>query len=138
MGSPIDPDLGVLSEHGPVIAVIAAGGALGSLARYGVNVALPHSGGFPWSTFLENTVGCLLLGMLVVVVTELRSSHRLMRPFLGTGVLGGFTTFSTYAVDSITRTSPVLAAAYVILTLVVALGAAWVGIAVARRLGGAR
>lgn len=134
-----DPDVGLVVEHGPVLAVIAAGGALGSLARYGVNVALPYSGGFPLSTFGENVVGCFVLGALLVVLTEQRHPHRLVRPFLGTGVLGGFTTFSTYAVDSVTRDSAAVAALYLVGTLVLALAASWAGVAVTRRLGvGAR
>jgi CrcB protein len=46
-----------------------------------------------------NIAGCALIGVLMVAVTESRVTHRLVRPFLGTGLLGGFTTFSTYAVD---------------------------------------
>lgn len=57
-----------------------------------------------------------------------------MRPFLGTGVLGGFTTFSTYAVDAVTRDSPLVAAGYVAGTL----AASWGGVVLARRLGGVR
>ncbi len=80
---------------------MAVGGALGALARYGVGLALPRpAGGFPLATFLVNTVGCLLIGVLIAVITEWTSSHPLLRPFLVTGVLGGFTTFSTYAVDA--------------------------------------
>lgn len=138
VATPDDPDVGLLAEHGSVVAVIAVGGALGSLARYGVNVALPHKGGFPISTFLENVVGCLVLGALLVVLTELRRPHRLVRPFLGTGVLGGFTTFSTYAVDSATRDSAGTAALYLVGTLVLALAASWSGVTLTRRLAGAR
>jgi CrcB protein len=54
---------------------------------------------FPWTTLWVNVVGCALIGVLLVVVTERRKVHPLWRPLLGTGVLGGFTTFSTYAVD---------------------------------------
>ena len=138
MSSVDDPDVGLVGEHGPVITVIAAGGALGSLARNGVNLALPHSGGFPVSTFLENVLGCFVLGALLVVLTELRRPHRLVRPFLGTGVLGGFTTFSTYAVDSVTRDSAAVAALYLVGTLALALAASWAGVVSARWLGGGR
>ena len=83
-----------------VLAAIAAGGALGALARFGISTAFPASGGeFGWATFFVNVVGCLLIGVLMVLIAEARSVHRLVRPFLGVGVLGGFTTFSTYAVD---------------------------------------
>jgi len=84
-----------------VLALVAAGGALGSLARFGVSEALPASGaGFPWATFLVNVTGCFLLGLLMVLVLDVWPSYRLLRPFLGVGVLGGYTTFSTYALEA--------------------------------------
>lgn len=135
MVRPDDPDVGRLSLHGPVVVVVAVGGAVGALGRLGLNTALPHTGGFPLSTVLENVVGSLLLGALTVLLTELRPAHRLVRPFLGTGVLGGFTTFSTYAVESVTRDSGFVAVVYAVATLTLALGASWCGVAVARRLG---
>ncbi|MEN3307338.1 MAG: fluoride exporter [Micromonosporaceae bacterium] len=83
-----------------VLAVVSAGGALGSLARYGVGQAFPsRAAGFPWATFTVNVTGCLLIGALMVVVTDVWGGRRLVRPFLGVGVLGGYTTFSTYVVD---------------------------------------
>ena len=84
-----------------VLAVISVGGAIGASARYGLALAWPHrADAFPWATFSTNVIGCLLLGALMVVVTETTVAHPLLRPFLGVGVLGGFTTFSTYAVDA--------------------------------------
>lgn len=110
-----------------VFAVVAAGGSLGAAARYGVGLAWPHpAGGFPWATLLINIVGCAAIGVLA----GLAPRHRLARPFLGTGVLGGFTTFSTYAVDARTLLDagrPAAAAAYVAGTLVAALAAVWLG-----------
>jgi CrcB protein len=83
-----------------VLAAISAGGAVGALGRYGLASAWPHAPGrFPWATFGTNVSGCLLIGVLMVLITEVWSAHRLVRPFLGVGVLGGFTTFSTYSVD---------------------------------------
>jgi CrcB protein len=109
LGEPIDPDVDLrvptqrrelVRHHGPVLAVIAVGGGLGGLARYGLTQLLPtQPGGFPWATFITNVLGCLLIGVLMVLITEVWSPHRLIRPFLGVGVLGGFTTFSTYAVE---------------------------------------
>lgn len=55
---------------------------------------------FPWSTFTINVSGWLLVGALIVLISEVWSAHRLLRPFLGTGVLGGYTTFSTYTVEA--------------------------------------
>jgi CrcB protein len=106
---PIDPDIdlhvpgqrGELARtHGAVLAVVALGGGLGALARYGAGLLWPvRPGGFPWATFAVNVLGCFLIGVLMVLLTEVYSAHRLARPFLGVGVLGGFTTFSTYAVE---------------------------------------
>ncbi len=87
--------------HADVLTVVAAGGALGALARFGVAEGLPHAaGGFPWATFLVNVTGCFLLGLLMVLVLDVWPSYRLVRPFLGVGVLGGYTTFSTYALEA--------------------------------------
>jgi CrcB protein len=83
-------------------AAAALGGALGALARWGVAEGLPHlPDGWPWSTLLVNLTGCLLLGLLISAVFARRPDHRWLRPFLGTGVLGGYTTFSTFAVDAV-------------------------------------
>lgn len=83
-----------------LLAVIAAGGAIGAAARYLIGQAWPTpTGGFPWATLVINVTGCALIGVLMVVVTHVLTRQRLLRPFLGTGVLGGFTTFSTYTLD---------------------------------------
>ncbi len=80
--------------------MIALGGGLGGLARYGLELAAPAvAGRIPWGTFAANVIGCALIGVLMVLATEVWSAHRLLRPFLGVGLLGGFTTFSSYAVE---------------------------------------
>ncbi|MBY8856536.1 fluoride efflux transporter CrcB [Nocardia sp. CA2R105] len=80
---------------------MAVGGGIGAEARYGVSRLLPtRPGQFPWGTFLTNVVGCFAIGVLMVLITEVWTGHRLVRPFLGVGFLGGFTTFSTYAVET--------------------------------------
>jgi fluoride exporter len=126
----------------PVLGAISAGGVLGALARYGIGVAWPHQpGGFPWATFLINVTGCLLIGVLMVMVTQVWTGRRLLRPFLGVGVLGGFTTFSTYTVDiqkEVSAGAPRTALAYLAATLVAALLGVWTGSAAARRLVGPR
>lgn len=84
----------------PVVAVVALGGAIGACARYGAVLLWPDaSNAFPWTTFWVNVIGCGVIGVFMVIITDLWAAHRLVRPFFGTGVLGGFTTFSTYAVD---------------------------------------
>ncbi len=84
-----------------VLAVVAVGGVLGAEARYGAGLLwATRPGAFPWTTLLVNAVGCLVIGAFLVLITEGRPAHRLVRPFFGTGVLGGFTTFSTYCLDA--------------------------------------
>jgi len=117
-----------------ILATIAAGGMLGALARAGLQHAVPHAPtGFPWATFAVNTSGCLLIGVLMAVLGHLDGGHPLARPFLGVGVLGGFTTFSTYAVDvqqAIAAGAPGTALAYLAATVLGALVAVALGDAV--------
>ncbi|NUS45252.1 MAG: CrcB family protein [Mycobacteriaceae bacterium] len=106
----VDPDVDLrdpaqrgelAATHGAVVVAVSVGGGVGALARYGIALLLPtRSGGFPWATFITNLTGCFLIGVLMVVITEIVTPHPLLRPLLGVGVLGGFTTFSTYAVES--------------------------------------
>ncbi|MFD9094358.1 CrcB family protein [Streptomyces collinus] len=120
----------------PVVAVVAAGGALGAVARYGFALAWPTpAGGFPWATFWTNVIGCAVIGVFMVLITDVRAAHRLVRPFFGTGVLGGFTTFSTYAVDIrglVGAGRPGTGLAYLAATLVAALAAVWLASVAAR------
>jgi CrcB protein len=116
------------------VAVIALGGGLGSIGRYGISRAWPpQNGQVPWSTLTINLAGSLLLGMLVVAVTEVWRPHRLIRPLLGTGVLGGFTTFSTFAVEARGLRSAT-AGGYVALSVVGGLAAAFAGMVLIRKL----
>ncbi len=88
-----------------------------------------------------NTAGCAAIGLLMVVITEVRAVHPLVRPFLGTGVLGGFTTFSTYAVDAerlLDTGRAGLALAYLALTVTLALGAVWAAAVATRQVMGRR
>lgn len=122
--------------HGAVLAVISVGGALGAVARYGIGYAFPAAPrGFPWATFGINVTGCLLIGVLMVLVTDVWAGHRLVRPFLGVGVLGGFTTFSTYVVDIqrlVNARAAGVALVYLVATLVAALLGVYAGITLAR------
>lgn len=128
--------LAVLADRWDVLLVIGLGGSVGSLARWGVGQALPVAPGtFPLGTFLINVIGSLALGVLMVFVTDVWSSTRYVRPFLGVGVLGGFTTFSTYTLDvrSLLVARDVgLAGGYLFGTLVVGLLAVWAGITITR------
>lgn len=127
-------------DRADILAVIALGGALGSLARYGVGEALPHRPGeFPWSTFVENVAGSFLLGVLMIVVLEVRPATRYLRPFLGVGVLGGFTTFSTAMLDTHALAQegvPLLLVAYLAGTVVSVLVAVAAAVALTRAAAG--
>jgi len=115
-----------------VLGVIAFGGGCGSVLRWVVSHAWRGSA-FPAATLLINLVGSLLLGALAVAVTEIWRPHRLLRPALGTGVLGGFTTFSTFALESTNRAAGV-GSAYVAASLAGGVLCAALGMAAVRRL----
>jgi fluoride exporter len=118
----------------------ALGGALGALARWGLTEVLPSPGGWPWATLLVNLTGCFLLGWLLAVLAARSPEPSWSRPFLGVGVLGGYTTYSTLAVEVVELVdggSATLAAGYVLLSVVggvvaVALGALAAGPRAAR------
>lgn len=115
------------------LAVAAAGGALGAMARYAIDVTADRIGvALPWATLTINVVGCALMGVLVSFVLAHPSRHALWRPFLAVGVLGGFTTFSALAGDAVVLAAEsawVASAAYVVATLVGGLLAMWAGYA---------
>lgn len=123
------------------ILVVALGGALGSLARWGLAQALPHtSGDIPASTWIANTTGAVAIGILVVVAAR-HTANRYLLPFLGVGFLGGYTTFSTYAVDVHTLLiagQSGRALTYLLGTLATGLPAAWAGLTFARAATGRR
>ena len=141
---PVDPDIDLhvpgqrieWRRHRFVLPAIAVGGMVGASARYAAGRVWPtgeHA--MPWTTMGINAVGCLLIGALMVAVVEVGGTHPLLRPFVGVGVLGGFTTFSTYAVDVVSLLDagrPGLALGTAAGTLVVALGAVVAGVAAGR------
>lgn len=112
------------------LAAVAAGGAIGSVLRWSASLTWPG----PVSTFLVNVLGCLAIGVLMCVITELVEPHRLLRPFLGVGVLGGFTTFSTYVTDALrlALVEPLTALGYLMATVLCCLLAVAAGIAATR------
>jgi len=118
-----------------VLPLIAAGGAIGGTARYGAGGLLPTAPGeFPVATFLVNVSGCLLIGVLMALIARAGPRFRPARPFLGVGVLGGYTTFSTYIADVqglLDAGRPAVALAYLGTTLLCALAAVWAGTALA-------
>ncbi len=141
---PTDPDAsgtsGAAQRRWDVALVIAAGGAIGGGARHLLTVLWPHDGvGVPWATLVANTLGSLLLGLLMVFLLDVWSPRRFVRPFFGVGLLGGFTTFSTFAseVDALLRNGAApVAMAYLFATVAAGLLAAFAGIALARAVAG--
>ena len=119
-----------------VLPTIALGGMAGASARYAIAQAAPAShGGVPWATLGINVLGSLLIGVLMVFVVEQGGAHPLLRPFVGVGVLGGFTTFSTYAVETtvLLRDGHVpLALAYLVGTPVATLAGVAAGVVLTR------
>jgi fluoride exporter len=119
-----------------LLGVIAAGGAAGALARYAASVlASPTVDGFPWATFGVNITGCFLVGVLMAWLARRPKRGPLPRLFLGVGVLGGFTTFSTYTVEAeqlLADRQVLLALVYLFGTLAAALVAVTTGLAVVR------
>ena len=126
----------VVRTRWDLLLVVAAGGALGAAGRFGAAKALPSAPDeFPWSTFLVNATGCLLLGLLMVCALDVWPTSRYLRPFLGIGLLGGFTTFSTYALETrnlVAEHQQQLAGVYLVGSVAAGLTAVWLGIAVGR------
>ncbi|WP_255572687.1 CrcB family protein [Leucobacter tenebrionis] len=124
----------------PDLAVVAVGGAAGSLARYLLSLAIGSRGDFPLAVLVVNVVGALLLGLLVEVVTRAGGDGgrwRTARLLLGTGALGGFTTYSLLAADLaglLLDGAFGVAALYAVLTLVLGGAASWCGVLAGRML----
>lgn len=116
----------------------ALGGALGALARWGVATAVPHSpGGWPWATLLVNLTGCLLIGVLLAVLTGRFPAATRLRPFLAVGVLGGYTTFSAFAMEVVGLGETgawLVAAGYVLASVVGGVGCVVLGLTGVRAL----
>ncbi len=116
------------------VLFVFLGGGLGSIARYGVNLLLPlQVGKFPLATLLVNAVGSLLIGVLAGVFL-LTQKHETMRLFLVVGFCGGFTTFSTFSLESLSLLEDkkiFLAAAYICGSIITA----FVGVVIGKRLG---
>ena len=123
------------------LGLVVAGGAIGTLARYLVSLALPEPDAMPMPVFVINVAGAFLLGWLLASLARRgpdTGSRRLVRLFAGTGILGGFTTYSTFAVGAdglFAAAHPWLGVAYAVATVIVGAAASVAGIALGARRG---
>lgn len=120
------------------MALVALGGAVGSLARASIAAAVPAQDGWPVATALVNVTGAFLLSLLLIGLgqVEVTPGREQARLLLGTGVLGGYTTYSALALETerlLTGGHPVQGLVYIGATIVAGLVAAALGAAVARR-----
>ncbi|ROR32151.1 fluoride efflux transporter CrcB [Inmirania thermothiophila] len=118
---------------------VAAGGALGAVLRYAVSTAVYGvlGRGFPWGTLVVNLLGSLAMGLLWVLLVERLASGPALRAFLTVGLLGAFTTFSTFAIETLSLAEEgawLAAAANVVASVVLCLAAAAVGVWLGRSL----
>lgn len=116
----------------PVVLWVALGGAIGSAARYGVNVWSGRMFGteFPWHTLIVNVLGCFIMGVLTeMMALKLHVGHE-ARAFLITGILGGFTTFSAFSLDFaylVERKQLAAAGSYALASVVISIIAIFAG-----------
>lgn len=118
---------------------VGAGGALGAMARHGVSRASLHLLGpnFPWGTLTANVVGSFAMGLLVVWLSRHEPQNAALRAFLTVGVLGAFTTFSTFSLDVVTLyrdRTVMIAGAYLTASVVLSVFGLLAGLALGRHL----
>lgn len=118
-----------------MLALVALGGAVGTWGRAGLALALHREpGGWPWATLIVNLVGAFVLAMLLELLGRLRRGFVPLRLALGTGLLGGFTTYSSFAletVDLLRTGQQFLTLAYVAVSLIGGLAMSLLGLWVA-------
>ncbi len=121
------------------ILSIAVGGAIGAVMRYWVSTGVYNllGRGFPYGTLVVNVAGSLLMGFLYVLLLERMTISPELRAALLIGVLGAFTTFSTFSIETlnlIEQADFVKAGLNVLISVVACVGAAWVGVIVGRQM----
>lgn len=122
------------------VLLVALGGGLGAAGRFGVSLAVPaRVDAWPWATFGINVFGSLLIGVLAGWLSSRGEAGEPWRLFFGVGVLGGFTTFSAYSLETmrmIERNDWVGASTYSIGSVIAGLAAVAIGLAMAKRVLG--
>lgn len=124
--------------------LVAGGGALGAMARYGLGIVatrIAPNAAWPWGTFAANLIGGLLMGLLAGWLALRAGAHQdSIRLFAAVGVLGGFTTFSAFSLETalmIERRQFAIAGGYVAASVVLSVVALFLGLMIARRVFGA-
>ncbi|MAW78969.1 MAG: fluoride efflux transporter CrcB [Parvularcula sp.] len=124
---------------GHIWLAVAAGGAVGAVARNGVSRAAMHLLGpnFPWGTLAVNILGSFAMGLFIVWLAHREPASPALRAFLTVGLLGAFTTFSTFSLDVVTlyrdRTLTI-AGAYILASVILSVGGLFAGLALGRQL----
>lgn len=123
----------------PVALWVALGGAIGAVLRYVLNIGIAKVAGsdFPWHTMLINITGSFVMGVLVALMAQRWNVSNEVRAFLTTGILGGYTTFSSFSLDFAVlfeRKAYAMAGAYALGSVVISLIAVFLGMALARAL----
>jgi len=121
------------------LVAIGIGGAVGSVLRFGMStwVHTYVSRTFPYGTLAVNVLGCLAMGFLFVLFLERFADSAVWRAGILIGVLGGFTTFSSFSIETfnlLEQGEPLRAFVNVMLSVMVCLGATWIGVAIGRQL----
>jgi fluoride exporter len=121
----------------PLVLWVALGGGIGAVARHGVNVWSGRAFGaaFPWHTLIVNVSGCFVMGLLTGLMALKLNLGPEARAFLTTGILGGFTTFSAFALDVALlaeRKAYLAAGSYAAVSVLLSLAAVFAGLHLAR------
>ncbi|MEK7697346.1 MAG: fluoride efflux transporter CrcB [Pseudomonadota bacterium] len=121
------------------VLAIGIGGAIGSLLRFWMSTWV-HSfagRGFPYGTLTVNVLGCLVMGVLFVLFTERFSDNAVLRAGMLIGVLGGFTTFSSFSIETFNlmeQGAYIKAVSNMVLSLVLCVGSTWLGVILGRQI----
>mgnify|MGYP002777377136 CR=1 FL=1 len=119
------------------ILAIAAGGAIGSVLRYITSSKIMQvlGSGFPYGTFSVNLIGSFLMGILIGLLAKYFAGNQTIHAFLTVGLLGGFTTFSAFSLDTLVllqRGDFLIAAAYILSSVILSVAGLWFGLSIMR------